>query len=175
VQAQAALVDSFEASLLGGQTVTPTTTQGSGTSGTAVPAGVAAVSTTTPLQQLLAADLLVSALSSLLKSEDVYLVTVHALESGGSSLTKSNSIFGSRSYFSGGSVATYSIFKNDAKFICSCLSYAYRGFIQAKDMGTAAAAPAPLPGVDVQPRAVASDGSGSLLPGVEHFMSTCPP
>jgi hypothetical protein len=198
VQAQSAVLDSFETSLLSGQSVAPANAPGNnssnntnpnnpgggkpGSSNNATPAplsnaaGLAATSSTTPLQQMLAGDLLLSALARLNKDfdKDVYVVSVHALESGGSSLSQTNSIFGGRNFFSGGAVATFSIFKNDGAFLCSGISYGYRGFVQAKDMGTSAAAPAPNPG-DENPRAIpATDGSGFVLPNVEHFVSTCP-
>lgn len=184
VQAAGGLVDSFEASLLGGQPVPPATVPNGGdkAGGGAPPPGsspspspgIATTSSATALQQLIFADLLLTALRTPIASDNVYLVSLHALESGGSSLTQSNSIFGSRNYFSGGAVATFSIFKNDGTFLCSGISYGYRGFVQAKDMGTAAAAPAPSPGVDGQAPIAAADGSGALLPGVEHFVSACP-
>ena len=152
IQAASTVVDTFETSLLSGQ----------GPSGTDSP-GIATASAT-PIQQLIYGDLLLTALKKRTAVE-TYLVSLHALESGGSSLTQSNAFFGSRNYFSGGAVATFSVFNANGTFKCSGVSYAYRGFVQAKDMTVAAVTPAATP---------AADGSGSVLPGIAHYETTCP-
>lgn len=68
--------------------------------------------------------------------DDYLLLSVHALESGDTQLSKS-SLWGSRNYFSGGAVATYTIFNHDGTLLCGGVSYGYRGFIEAKDMSFA--------------------------------------
>jgi hypothetical protein len=64
------------------------------------------------------------------------LLAVHALESGGSQLTKSNLFLGSRYYFSGGAVASFYLYTFDGKLQCSGASYGYRGSIREKDLET---------------------------------------
>jgi hypothetical protein len=89
----------------------------------------------TVLQQILYADLLMRSISLPPNGTDqVELLAVHALESGGSQLTKSNLFLGSRYYFSGGAVASFSLYSMDGKLQCSGVSYGYRGFIREKDL-----------------------------------------
>jgi hypothetical protein len=92
----------------------------------------------TVLQQILYADLL---LRSVLPSDakNVALLSVHALESGGTQLSKSNLFLGSRYYFSGGAVASFSLYNYDGKLQCSGVGFGYRGFIREKDVETAVA------------------------------------
>jgi hypothetical protein len=62
----------------------------------------------------------------------IHILIVHALESGGASMTKSNLFLGSRIYFSGGSVATFSLFGVDGAVECAGYSYDYSGYIREK-------------------------------------------
>ena len=59
---------------------------------------------------------------------------MHALESGGSQLSKSNLFLGSRIYFSGGAVATVGLYESDGKLACSGIAYGYKGYIREKDV-----------------------------------------
>jgi hypothetical protein len=60
------------------------------------------------LPQLLYADYLLRNIAS-----TSYFVTLHALESGGNTLTQSNLFAGSHIFFSGGAVSTFSLYKPD--------------------------------------------------------------
>ena len=62
---------------------------------------------------------------------DWRVLSLKALESGGSLITESN-ILGSKVYFSGGAVATYSLFKLSGSVSCSGNVYDYGGYIRAK-------------------------------------------
>src|SRR5208283_2764401 len=84
------------------------------------------------LQQILQADLLYQALPAPLAT--VHFVEVHSLESGGGVLTKSNLFLGSRLYFGGGAVATFSVFNYQGVSECSGIAYSYRGYIKAEDI-----------------------------------------
>jgi hypothetical protein len=61
-----------------------------------------------------------------------HVLFLRALESGGSLITHSN-IFGSKVFFSGGAVATYSLFTLKGRLTCSGNVYDYGGYIRAKD------------------------------------------
>jgi hypothetical protein len=178
-QSLAASIDSFEASLFGGQSAAPASSPGpsgaanpSGTgnpSGNAGPAGSPSPSGTTPastnaltgtqatpaatttqspagqggnlLPQILCSDLLARRLwgSSPLTAENFDQVTesveflaVHALESGGSQLNKTNIFYGTHIFFSGGAVMTFSLYKAEGDVICSGFAYNYRGNVREK-------------------------------------------
>ena len=61
------------------------------------------------------------------------LLALKALESGGSLVNEAN-IFGTRVHFSGGAVATYSLFSLDrGRVLCSGDFFDYGGYIRAKD------------------------------------------
>jgi hypothetical protein len=89
------------------------------------------------------------------------LVSLHALESGGTQLTRS-SWYGSRIYYSGGAVATFNVYNGEGHFLCSGVSYAYRGFVQATDIGAAALFGQPKPNAVSQ-----------TLPPVSNIESDC--
>jgi hypothetical protein len=87
------------------------------------------------LQQVLYADLLLHFMKLPAdQSANVSLLAVHALESGGGQLTKSNLFLGSRTYFSGGAVATFSLFDTNSNLQCSGIGYGYQGYIREKDV-----------------------------------------
>jgi hypothetical protein len=98
----------------------------------------------TTLQQLISADLL---LRQILSNPDykfkIELLSVHALESGGGQLTKSNLFLGSRIYFGGGAVASFVLYDSDGTAICSGVGYGYRGNIREKNIQTVLADPTP--------------------------------
>ncbi len=186
-------IDSFEASLFGGQTATPSQTTPPATTPTpasTAPAGSAAPSGTTPatgttaapattgaagstpagtpaatnqlnpatqptpaasntpasspaqtaisLSQILGADLLAQRIwpnEGELTEKDINSInflTVHALESGGSQLNKTNIFYGTHIFFSGGSVMTFSLYKSTGDLTCSGFAYNYRGNIREK-------------------------------------------
>jgi hypothetical protein len=91
------------------------------------------------LQQILPADLLFKALGQhgLTSADNVHFLSVHALESGGSLLTKTHSVFGNSFtslYFSGGSMAEFTLFNSDGAVECSGSAVAYLGYVKPEDM-----------------------------------------
>jgi len=85
--------------------------------------------------QILPADLLFSALGG--KAKIVHFLEVHALESGGSLLTKTTSIFGNSFtslHFSGGAMATFTLFASDGTRECSGYAASYVGFVKPGDV-----------------------------------------
>jgi hypothetical protein len=64
--------------------------------------------------------------------DKVNFLTLHALESGGSELNKSNFFFGTHIFFSGGSVATFGLYKVSGEVRCSGFVYDYEGNIREK-------------------------------------------
>lgn len=92
------------------------------------------------LQQILPADLLAykiwlaSATPDDGQLQKIHILIVHALESGGTQLTKSNLFLGSRVYFSGGSVATFSLFSVAGVVECAGYAYDYNGYIREKNV-----------------------------------------
>lgn len=98
----------------------------------------------TTLQQLVSADLLLrQILSNPIYSLRLVLLSVHALESGGSQLTKSNLFLGSRIYFGGGAVASFALYDSDGTPICSGVGYGYKGNIREKSVESALTNTAP--------------------------------
>jgi hypothetical protein len=98
----------------------------------------------TTLQQLISADLLLrQILSNPNYKFKLELLSVHALESGGGQLTKSNLFLGSRIYFGGGAVASFALYDSDGTAICSGVGYGYRGNIREKNVQTVLADPTP--------------------------------
>jgi hypothetical protein len=59
-----------------------------------------------------------------------YLLWLKALESGGTVAKTGNAIKGNKSYFSGGAVGTYSLFRLSGNVICSGVFYNYAGPMQ---------------------------------------------
>jgi hypothetical protein len=107
------------------------------------PAGQAA----SILPQILSSDLLAHALwsdSNWMSTNDdatkaftdklntVNFLVVHALESGGSQLTKSNFFYGTHIFFSGGAVATFGLYQVSGDVICSGFAYDYEGNVREK-------------------------------------------
>jgi hypothetical protein len=103
--------------------------------GTNTPVSLMANASQTPLQQILPADLLAHQIwggqetPSNLQNIDV--LVIQTLESGGNQLTKSNLFLGSRIYFNGGAVATFSLYGIDGALQCGGFVYGYGGY--AKD------------------------------------------
>jgi hypothetical protein len=98
----------------------------------------------TTLQQLVSADLLLrQILSDPNYAFGLVLLSVHALESGGSQLTKSNLFLGSRIYFGGGAVASFALYDSDGTQICSGVGYGYKGNIREKSIENILADPTP--------------------------------
>jgi hypothetical protein len=71
------------------------------------------------------------------------LLSVHALESGGGQLTKSNLFLGSRVYFGGGAVASFALYDSDGAQICSGVGYGYKGNIREQSVENVLADPTP--------------------------------
>jgi hypothetical protein len=76
-----------------------------------------------------------------------YLLWLKALESGGTVAKTGNAITGNKSYFSGGAVGTYSLFRLSGNVVCSGIFYNYAGPMQMTQIakllkGTADAPPA---------------------------------
>jgi hypothetical protein len=92
------------------------------------------------LQQIFAVDLLyqqlprVAAPNGTVDMKSVHFLELHSLESGGGLLTKSNLFLGSRFYFSGGAIATFTLFDHTGKIECGGIAYAYRGYVKPKDV-----------------------------------------
>jgi hypothetical protein len=166
VTAASFLIDSFEASLFGGQPA-----PAPAPSPSASPAAAAAPASGTGLQQLLYADFLLMRLgvvnqTTVLDSNKwpTYLLGVHALESGGNTLMKSNLFAGSQVFFSGGAVSTFNLIKADGSPVCSGIGFGYRGFVPEDRMGQVVG-DAQAPGA---PRD-SKDGQAQLV----HFTSNC--
>ena len=122
-------------------------------------------------QQIVYADYLLTALGVTLTSppaKPVYLVSVHSLESGGNTLTKTYALGGSRVFFSGGAVSTFSVFSEQGQAVCNGVSYGYRGFISESQMAEALSDA--TPGSDPKPNP-GSDPDN--LPTMMHYTSTC--
>jgi hypothetical protein len=98
---------------------------------------------------------------------DVYFLSVHALESGGTQLTKTQMFLGSRVYYSGGAVATYSLVEADGKTLCSGIAYGYRGFVKADDLAWGVQ---PVVGANTQ---TTIPGTQNALPNGQRFSSNC--
>ncbi len=191
-QAIEASIDSFDASLFGGQVVTQTastpqaSTTPSGSTGSAAGSTTGSANTTpsTPstgatntaaaagsasqsvqsaqassqgstatssspgqssgvLQQIIASDLLAERIWERhpeVTEDDmnsVVFLTLHALESGGSQLVKTNLFYGTHIFFSGGSVATFGLYKSIGDLTCSGFAYNYRGNVREKNFDAA--------------------------------------
>jgi hypothetical protein len=65
--------------------------------------------------------------------KDVYILSVHALESGGTQLTKTAMFLGTRVFFSGGAAATFTLVDSGGSMRCSGIAYGYRGYVKADD------------------------------------------
>jgi len=70
------------------------------------------------------------------------LLWVKALESGGS-VSKQSSLFGTKVFFGGGAVDTYSVFSLDGNLVCSGNVYSFQQPVNLKDVGSAVHAPNP--------------------------------
>jgi hypothetical protein len=66
-------------------------------------------------------------------TDKVDFLAVHALESGGSQLNKSNIFYGVHIFFSGGAVMTFSLYEAKGGVACSGFAYAYRGNVREKN------------------------------------------
>jgi hypothetical protein len=173
-QSLAANIDSFEASLFGGQpstnspsstptgnanpTSTAAPTSGTPATGAAQPSSVpfngtqatpqtptattlAAGSSGNILPQILSSDLLArriwdgtafDAANFDYLTDGINFLAVHALEAGGSQLSKTNFWYGVHIYFSGGAVTTFSLYGANGDLVCSGIAYNYRGNVREK-------------------------------------------
>lgn len=186
----AGAADAFESGLLGGSLALPSTVlqptsqdsskkpaQGSSASATSIsntinvnpaPPPSSGPSGPSALQQLLYIDLMLHQLAYGAKSpvlSDVYLLSVHALESGASELTRTQTFLGTRQYYSGGAAATFTLTRYTGAIVCSGLVYGYRGFIKADDIGTAIG---PIAGGPVY-----APGTRNLLPAQQSGSPAC--
>lgn len=66
------------------------------------------------------------------KLDSVNFLAVHALESGGSQLNKSNIFYGTHIFFSGGAVLTFSLYQVAGDVACSGFAYNYEGNVREK-------------------------------------------
>jgi hypothetical protein len=66
-------------------------------------------------------------------TDKVDFLALHALESGGSQLNKSNIFYGVHIFFSGGAVTTFSLYEARGGVACSGFAYAYRGNVREKN------------------------------------------
>jgi len=71
-----------------------------------------------------------------LNSSSAYLLAVHALEAGGSQISRFWLFTGTRPYFSGGAVAAFALLRSDGSIACSGIAYGYRGFVGADGFAT---------------------------------------
>jgi hypothetical protein len=67
------------------------------------------------------------------KTDRVKFLMVHALESGGSQLNKSNLFYGTHIFFSGGAVMTFALFAVPGEIQCSGVAYNYEGNVREKN------------------------------------------
>jgi uncharacterized repeat protein (TIGR01451 family) len=102
--------------------------------------GSASPQTGGALQQILASDFLAQRIFNFKPNVDMYdintinFLTLHALESGGSELVKSNIFYGTRIFFSGGSVATFSLYRLQGELQCSGTAFNYTGNVREKNV-----------------------------------------
>jgi len=132
-----------------GQAAAPGPNQGQGNGNTSGPNGPSPATPTypstagTPLQQMLASDLLARQIwggkepDEAAQNEDIVILVVQTLESGGEQMTKSNLFMGSRVYFNGGAVATFALYGIDGVLQCGGFAYAYGGYSKDDDFGDA--------------------------------------
>jgi uncharacterized repeat protein (TIGR01451 family) len=92
------------------------------------------------LQQILASDFLAQRIFNFKPNVDmndintINFLALHALESGGSELVKTNIFYGTRIFFSGGSVATFSLYRMQGEMQCSGTAFNYTGNVREKDV-----------------------------------------
>jgi len=115
-----------------------TTGQTTGSNNNATLPAISAITSPSPLQQILPADLLAQQIwgKEHPTKDDmakVRILVIQTLESGGNQLTKSNLFLGSRVYFNGGAVATFGLFDSDGKVECGGFAYAYGGYAKDND------------------------------------------
>jgi hypothetical protein len=63
----------------------------------------------------------------------VNFLALHALQSGGSQVSKSNIFYGVHIFFSGGAVMTFSLYEARGDLVCSGFAYNYRGDVREKN------------------------------------------
>jgi hypothetical protein len=199
VAAANALLDIFESQLFGGPAPAKLATAAapqppgapgpSGAAGSTTPstpgqpaAGsqVTATPTSAPsspaaLHQLLYADLTLQQLGATRTSpfisdaKNVYFVSLHSVDSGGSTLSQT-SFFGTRVFYSGGAVSIFSVFDaNVGTLLRSGVSYAYRGSVSQNQMQLGIN-DAQNPGQT----AAGSSPSQDVLPAPGYFTTQCP-
>jgi hypothetical protein len=148
VAATAKSADTFENSLFTGN---PTPSKGSSNT-----------TSSGSLQQLLYADLFLDAIlpRSVPMSPppstpqppappvtDFLFLSLHTLDSGGDTLTKSSLFTGTRNYFSGAVMSTFRLYRADGTLICGGSSVGYRGYVQDNGMSQAIINPSSSPAV----------------------------
>jgi len=141
-----ASIDSFIGSLTGGtspspsggpQGAKPDATAGNPQQNSPAPASGGVP----PIATVLAADGLAQEIGvqedGSVSSDSIWQHTLllKALESGGSLITHSN-IFGSKTFFTGGAVATYALFTMKGHLSCSGNVFDYGGYFRAKDFNS---------------------------------------
>jgi WG containing repeat len=90
--------------------------------------------------------------------DQIHILSVHALESGGGQLSKSWLFTGNRFYFSGGAVANFALYGVNGGIECAGFAYDYSGYVREKNFEAALRAPKPTAAV------ITTDGSCLLSP-----------
>lgn len=126
--------------MVGGSSPSGQTTGNNNNNATA-PA-ISAITSPSPLQQILPADLLAGQVwgKEHPTKDDmakVHILVIQTLESGGNQLSKSNLFLGSRTYFNGGAVATFGLYGADGTVQCGGFAYAYGGYTKDDDFAEA--------------------------------------
>lgn len=118
----------------------PTAANGTGGGQNTSSGGAGSPQTAIALQQILASDLLAQRIFNfktdinLADINTINFLTLHALESGGSELVKSNVFYGTHIFFSGGSVVTFSLYRLQGELQCSGTAFNYTGNVREKDV-----------------------------------------
>ena len=126
LDAGVSVIESFENSLFVGSA-------GQSTDG-------AAEAASPPLQRILLGDLLAVQLWNSREeptNDDlarVHFLVIHPLEAGGESLTKSNVFIGTRVYYGGGGVITFTLFSPSGFIECAGTAYGYHGDVKSSDV-----------------------------------------
>ncbi len=123
------------------------------------------------MQRLLYVDLLLHDLAAGSQADpqfprQTYLLSVHALDAGGTQLSKTV-FLSTRQYYSGGAVATFALVNSAGAITCSGLAYGYRGFVAASDFSSAIQSAS-----EKNPKA--APGTANLLPSTLTYQTGCP-
>jgi len=107
-------------------------------SGTGPAAGPTSSQSSVTLPQILASDFLAQRIFeyragvAMNDIDKVNFLTLHSLESGGSELVKTNIFYGTHIFFSGGSVATFSLYRLQGELRCAGTALNYIGNVREK-------------------------------------------